>query len=67
MKIHEKTVVRKDEIKILERLYKPGPKGELLPAHDHFTPGERLYYDMRYVCKFCGAEEKVYACENVKK
>ncbi len=67
MKMQKKTVVRKDEIKILERLYKPGPKGELQPAHDHFAPGERLYYDVRYICKYCGAEEKEYVCENVKK
>ncbi len=58
MKIKEKTVVRKEEIKILERLFKHNVKGGVEPELDHFTPGERLYYDIRYCCKYCGAEEK---------
>ncbi len=66
MKMQKKTIVRKDEIKILERTYKHSPKGGLELALDHFTPGERLYYDVRYACKYCGAEEKEYACEDVK-
>lgn len=67
MKMQKKTVISKDEISIFERLYKPGPKGELQLAHDHFTPAERVHYDVRYVCKYCGAEEKAYTYKNVKK
>ncbi len=67
MKMQEKTVVRKEEIKILERLFKHNLKGGMEPALDHYTQGERLYYDIRYVCKYCGTEEKGYAYEDVKK
>lgn len=57
MEMQEKTVVKKDEIRISERLFKFNLKGGMEPALDHFTPGERLYYDIRYCCKHCGAEE----------
>ena len=67
MKIQEKTLVRKDEIRILERLMKPNPKGGVETALDRFAPGERLYYDVLYACKYCGAEEKEFTSEDVKK
>ena len=66
MEIQEKTVVRKEEIKILERLFKHNLKGGMEPALDHFAPGERLYYEIRYCCKYCGVEEKGYAYEDIK-
>ncbi len=67
MKMQEKTLVQKDEIKILERLYKHNPKGGLETALNRFVPGERLYYNIRHICKYCGAEENEYTYEDVKK
>ncbi len=67
MKIKEKTIIQRDEIRILERLFKHDPRGGLEPALDHFAPGERLHYDIRYVCKYCGAEENESKYKDVKK
>ena len=67
MKLQEKTVAQKDEINILERLFKFNLKGGVEPAIDHFAPGERLYYDIRYVCKYCGAEENDIYVKTLKK
>ncbi len=67
LEMHEKTLVRKEEIRILERLTQPNPKGTVETVLDHFVSGERFYYDILYVCKYCGAEEKEFICEDVKK
>ncbi len=67
MEIKEKTLTRREEIMILERLMKPNPKGGVETALDHYTPGERIYYDILYACKYCGAEEKRVVSEDVKK
>lgn len=67
LKMQEKNLVRKEEIRIFERLMKPNPKGGVETALDRFAPGERYYYDILFVCKYCGAEEKRFVSEDVKK
>ncbi len=67
MELQTKTLVRKEQIRIYERLTRPNPKGTLETAIERFAPGERLYYDLVYVCKYCGAEEKELVWKDVKK
>lgn len=67
MEMHEKTVVKKEKIQIFERLFKHNPKGGVEPVVDHFTPGERVYYNIRYLCKYCGAEETRCVSQDIKK
>ncbi len=67
MKETEKNLVGKEDIQVFERLTQPHVKGAVEKMVDRFVPGERLFYEVTYRCRFCGAEEKESVFKDVKK
>ena len=67
MKMTEKKLIRKEEAQIFERLTQPHLKGGIDTSVERYVSGERHFYDITYVCKNCGAQEKETIFENVKK
>ncbi len=59
-------VVRTENIEILEALRQPHLKGEVHTMVERFVPGERIYSEIVYECKFCREKHSVLKSKDVK-
>lgn len=66
MKKCGKNLVKNEDITMLERLTQPNIRGELQTMVERFVLGERRFYEIKYICKFCGAVHIKTMCKDIK-
>ena len=62
----DENVVRTEDVAILEVLRQPHLKGEVHTMVERFVPGQRIYTEISYECKFCGKKHTVLHSKDVK-
>lgn len=61
-------LVRREDISILVELKQMHAKGGVVAeTHPHYVPGERLFYEHHYECRYCGRRTVKLVTKDVKK